>query len=155
LRYDVIFDFATEPFGAWSWLVLRILSIAWGVYLLLRPGSKLGKVLIFAFLVGLSTYSIHEFTRDLTQYNRLKRNLAYARLTEVEGYVFLPPDGSTRFFIGSEAFAMDNGLAFSAGPEWLEERLVGRCVRAKYNTRREILWLGVRERGCARPPTNP
>lgn len=151
----MIFDFVTEPFSAWVWLAMRVVTILWGLYLTLSPGSALGRVISSVFLVALTGYSIYEFNRDLSQYNRLKRNLAYARLAEVEGLVALPADDSPRFFIGSEAFAMENGLAFSAGPEWLQEHLVGRCVRAKYNTRREILWLGVREDGCARRPTDP
>lgn len=153
-NFLVAFDFTNDAFHPVTVLSLRVLALFLAVIIFLRSDT-LGRGATGVFILLLATFSVYAYLEGTNSHARLMQDVRNGRLSYCEGIFEITErrDFSTVFTICGRSFvSLEHGetRAFQFQHEWAVENLERECVRAVYNDRLEIVWLGVRQVGpCA------
>jgi hypothetical protein len=150
----LIFDLATQHFDNPLYKLLVVLSVAtFGAFIVvwsrLSVAMKVPAALFVGALVVVSAAEYIHFTR---RHPVLMEDVRNQQFSEIEGIVSRTRrDGNFVYRVGDQVIDVSSRRypAFDADDEWMAEHLVGRCARVRMNSDGDILWLAVRDQGCA------
>lgn len=151
--YDALFDFTRVPFAPWLNFLSYMLVVGVAGYMMFAAADFLGRFMSGLFAVVGMVYALYALIVGTNSHAHLSEDISQRRVSYVEGHFSLVgrSASSTHYAIADEEFEIPEygeTRAWKMSRSWARENLSGRCVRAVFNARREIVWLGIRKNGC-------
>lgn len=141
----VVYDAVSEPVAPWGWFVMRLVFSAAFLAMAFAMKDYLSRFMFVLLAFGNAAWGAFEVYGVLAERARLEADIGANRLQEVEG-LFLGDATSNSFVVGDQRFSMDRSRSdrtFSRDWPWIDANLRRRCVRVRYNDRREAVWLAI------------
>jgi hypothetical protein len=150
-EYESVFNF----WVLWAPLTKLLVSVVFctglGAFFVFRRISAATRVFLLVVPVVGAAVAIIEFVQISPGYARIRGDVERGGVREVEG-VFKASETTSQthtYEIGDRRFEVSRSNYPALEPdEALLREVDGRCVRAQYTTRNEIVYLGIRTTGC-------
>lgn len=111
-------------------------------------GMRIAAALVVIAMVGGSIFHLGSIQNRFAE---IQSDITSHRVSEVEGRVVRVRRGGASVYLvaNQELRTKWRYPALDVEDEWMDANLLGRCARIRLTRRDDIIWVGVRDFGCA------